>query len=120
MSDRQHREDQAAEERTADLGFARVDIDRARRTGDPEVVYGEGKTPEQVVEILTTLHARHPERAVLATRLSPQHLWAAITPEALRTLLTNTGTAAPPGLDDLANAGNAPPISVDGPSLPGL
>jgi NCAIR mutase (PurE)-related protein len=55
---------------TADLGFARLDIDRARRTGDPEVVYGEGKTPEQVVEILTTLHARHPERAVLATRLA--------------------------------------------------
>ena len=55
---------------TADLGFARLDIDRARRTGDPEVVYGEGKTPGQVVEILTTLHERHPERAVLATRLS--------------------------------------------------
>jgi NCAIR mutase (PurE)-related protein len=57
-------------ERTADLGFARLDVDRARRTGDPEVVYGEGKTAEQVVDILTTLHARHPERAVLATRLS--------------------------------------------------
>jgi NCAIR mutase (PurE)-related protein len=59
-------------ERTADLGFARVDVDRARRTGDPEVVYGEGKTPTQVVQILETLHARHPERAVLATRLSPE------------------------------------------------
>lgn len=59
-------------ERTADLGFARVDVDRARRTGDPEVVYGEGKTPEQVVEILSTLHARHPERAALATRLSAE------------------------------------------------
>ena len=57
-------------DRTADLGFARVDVDRARRTGDPEVVYGEGKTAAQVVDILTTLHARHPERAVLATRLS--------------------------------------------------
>jgi NCAIR mutase (PurE)-related protein len=60
------------DERTADLGFARVDVDRARRTGDPEVVYGEGKTPAQVVEILRTLHARHPDRAVLATRLSPE------------------------------------------------
>src|SRR5690349_22361768 len=56
-------------ERTADLGFARVDVDRARRTGDPEVIYGAGKTPEQVVELLRTLHQRHPERAVLATRL---------------------------------------------------
>jgi NCAIR mutase (PurE)-related protein len=58
--------------RTADLGFARVDIDRARRTGDPEVVYGEGKTAAQIVDILTTLHARHPECAVLATRLTPE------------------------------------------------
>jgi NCAIR mutase (PurE)-related protein len=57
-------------ERTADLGYARVDLDRARRTGDPEVVYGLGKTPEQVVGILTRLHERHPDRAVLATRLS--------------------------------------------------
>ena len=59
-------------ERTADLGYARVDVDRAARTGDPEVVYGEGKTPEQVVGILRTLHERHPDRAVLATRLSPE------------------------------------------------
>ncbi|WP_122815974.1 nickel pincer cofactor biosynthesis protein LarB [Nocardioides pantholopis] len=58
--------------RTADLGFARVDLDRAARTGDPEVVYGAGKTPEQVVEILRTLHQRHPDRAVLATRLAPE------------------------------------------------
>jgi NCAIR mutase (PurE)-related protein len=60
------------DERTADLGFARVDVDRARRTGDPEVVYGEGKTPAQVVEILRTLHTRHPDRAVLATRLATE------------------------------------------------
>ncbi|MEI5673289.1 MULTISPECIES: nickel pincer cofactor biosynthesis protein LarB [unclassified Nocardioides] len=60
--------------RIADLGFARVDVDRAARTGDPEVVYGEGKTPDQVVAILRTLHERHPDRAVLATRLSPEAL----------------------------------------------
>ena len=55
----------------ADLGYARVDLDRAGRTGDPEVVYGAGKTPAQVVGILRTLHERHPDRAVLATRLGP-------------------------------------------------
>lgn len=59
-------------ERTADLGYARVDVDRARRTGDPEVVYGAGKTPAQVVGILTRLHERHPDRAVLATRLTDE------------------------------------------------
>jgi pyridinium-3,5-biscarboxylic acid mononucleotide synthase len=60
--------------RIADLGFARVDVDRAARTGDPEVVYGAGKTPDQVVAILRALHEKHPERAVLATRLSPEAL----------------------------------------------
>jgi NCAIR mutase (PurE)-related protein len=60
------------EELTADLGFARVDLDRAARTGDPEVVYAAGKSPEQVTAILRALHERHPDRAVLATRLSPE------------------------------------------------
>ncbi|WP_395658920.1 nickel pincer cofactor biosynthesis protein LarB [Nocardioides sp.] len=58
--------------RITDLGFARVDVDRASRTGDPEVVYGSGKTPDQVVAILRALHDKHPERAVLATRLAPE------------------------------------------------
>jgi len=71
VDDQQHA-GEAPDERTADLGFARVDVDRARRTGDPEVVFGQGKTAEQVVDILATLHDRHPERAVLATRLSPE------------------------------------------------
>ncbi len=57
-------------ELVADLGYARVDLDRAARTGDPEVVYGAGKTPEQVLGILRTLHEQHPDRAVLATRLT--------------------------------------------------
>ena len=60
--------------RTADLGFARVDVDRAARTGDPEVIFGAGKTPDQVVAILRALHEKHPERAVLATRLAPEAL----------------------------------------------
>jgi NCAIR mutase (PurE)-related protein len=52
-----------------DVGYARLDVDRAGRTGDAEVVYGQGKTPEQVVGALSTLSAAHPDRAVLATRL---------------------------------------------------
>ncbi len=59
-----------------DLGFARLDTDRAARTGDPEVVYGAGKTPEQVVQILRSLHDAHPGRAVLATRLSDEAIAA--------------------------------------------
>ncbi|HXQ49163.1 MAG TPA: phosphoribosylaminoimidazole carboxylase, partial [Thermoplasmata archaeon] len=36
--------------------FARVDRDRPRRVGVPEVVLGEGKTVEHVVSILRELH----------------------------------------------------------------
>lgn len=53
----------------ADLGFARLDTGRAARTGDPEVVFGQGKKPEELVEILTRLHQAHPDRAILATRV---------------------------------------------------
>ncbi len=51
-----------------DLGFARLDLDRVRRTGDPEVVLASAKTPAQTVEALVHLAAAHPDRAVLATR----------------------------------------------------
>lgn len=57
-----------------DLGFARLDTHRALRTGDPEVVYAEGKTPEQTVALLGALvDAGTP---ALATRLGPDHVAA--------------------------------------------
>jgi pyridinium-3,5-biscarboxylic acid mononucleotide synthase len=41
--------------RTADIGFARLDLGREQRTGTPEVVYAAGKTPEQTVACLGAL-----------------------------------------------------------------
>jgi NCAIR mutase (PurE)-related protein len=83
--------------RVADLGFARVDVDRAARTGDPEVVYGAGKTPDQVVSILRTLHERHPDRAVLATRLAPEALDAVgrALPDATLDVVARAATLGP-------------------------
>ena len=46
-----------------DLGFAKVDHHRALRRGFPEVVYGGGKTPEQVAAIVERIAAPRPERA---------------------------------------------------------
>lgn len=63
-----------------DLGFARLDTARPARTGDPEVVFGHAKTPEQVVALLRELHADHPDRAVLATRID-EPTQAAVTAE---------------------------------------
>ncbi|TDD43888.1 nickel pincer cofactor biosynthesis protein LarB [Kribbella antibiotica] len=67
-----HLPDQGPQPGVHDLGYARLDTDRLERTGDAEVVYGAGKTPSQVVELLRTLHATHPDNAVLATRLTPE------------------------------------------------
>lgn len=50
-----------------DLGFAQLDIDREKRTGFPEVIFGEGKTAEQIEEIFRRL-TEHTDR-VLATRV---------------------------------------------------
>ncbi len=52
-----------------DLGFAKLDNHRELRRGFPEVILGQGKTVEQVVEIAARLCARH--SVVLATRLEP-------------------------------------------------
>lgn len=50
-----------------DLGFARVDQHRGLRTGDPEVVYGAGKTPAQAVAIVRSLRT-DTSRPALVTR----------------------------------------------------
>jgi NCAIR mutase (PurE)-related protein len=48
--------------------FALLDVDRRQRTGVPEVVFGEGKTPEQIFALLAELRARDPQAPALATR----------------------------------------------------
>jgi NCAIR mutase (PurE)-related protein len=53
-----------------DLGFARVDHHRALRKGFPEIIYGEGKTVEQIIEIAQRLIAQG--HYALITRLNPQ------------------------------------------------
>jgi NCAIR mutase (PurE)-related protein len=55
----------------ADLGFAQVDTHRALRKGFPEVIFGGGKTPAQIVKIASKL-VENGDR-VLATRLTPEH-----------------------------------------------
>jgi NCAIR mutase (PurE)-related protein len=52
------------------LEFATLDHQRALRVGFPEVIFGLGKTPKQVLAIATRLAARHP--VILATRLEPE------------------------------------------------
>lgn len=58
-----------------DLGFARLDTHRSLRVGFAEVVFCQGKTPEQVAAILARLAAGG--GSVLATRATPAHYEAA-------------------------------------------
>lgn len=54
-----------------DLGFAKLDHHRELRRGVPEVIYGAGKTPEQIADIAAAMLAKGPER-ILITRLSEE------------------------------------------------
>ncbi|HIK44408.1 MAG TPA: nickel pincer cofactor biosynthesis protein LarB [Leptolyngbyaceae cyanobacterium M65_K2018_010] len=49
--------------------FAKVDHHRTLRTGFPEVIWGPGKTVNQIVQIMRSLHQRNP--VVMATRIEP-------------------------------------------------
>lgn len=52
-----------------DLDFAKVDHHRALRKGFPEVIFGQGKTPEQIASIAEALLRRSAQ--LLVTRASP-------------------------------------------------
>lgn len=55
----------------AELGFAAVDTHRALRKGFPEVIFGAGKTPEQVVAIAGKVVQA--DSRVLVTRIGEEH-----------------------------------------------
>ena len=54
-----------------DLGYAVVDHHRALRQGAKEVIYGAGKTPEQMDGILHSMESRG-ETDIIITRLAPE------------------------------------------------
>ena len=66
-------QDELAEKLSApgleEMGFATLDTDRHRRTGIPEVIYSEGKSPQQLAQIAGRLHEKGiPILATRATR----------------------------------------------------
>lgn len=63
-----------------DLGYAKVDLHRAVRQGAAEVIYGEGKTAEQLIGIASALQ-KNDVSPILITRLSAEK--AQIVAEAL-------------------------------------
>ena len=55
----------------ADIGYAKVDLHRKVRSGAAEVIYGAGKTPEQIIGILDVMRESG-QKTILVTRLSPE------------------------------------------------
>ena len=54
-----------------DLGFAKPDYHRSLRQGLAEVIYGAGKTPEQIRDIAARMRSQG-QRTVLITRMRPE------------------------------------------------
>ncbi len=54
-----------------DIGFAKVDLHRGIRQGAPEVIYGAGKTVEQMIEIIKVMQ-ENAQKTILVTRLSKE------------------------------------------------
>ena len=68
--------DHLSESPFEDLGFARVDHHRAVRQGFPEVVFGQGKTSDQIAAIAEQIVARR--HTLLVTR-ADEHTHRAVT-----------------------------------------
>jgi NCAIR mutase (PurE)-related protein len=86
VSDGRLTPDQAAERLRSlpyeDLGFAKVDHHRALRRGFPEVVFGAGKSPEQILAIAEKIVGRAQNLLVTRTTAEVHQLLAARHPEA--------------------------------------
>ncbi len=54
-----------------DIGYAKVDFHRGIRQGAPEVIYGAGKTPEQIIGIVGSM-LKNKQETILITRMSKE------------------------------------------------
>lgn len=90
--------------------FAHLDLERANRTGIPEVVWGLGKTPAQIAAILQQMYEQ--SGVAMATRVSPSAAQAiqAQLPDCTydplaETLVLGTPRVSHPGLVGVITAG---------------
>lgn len=94
------------------LGFAVVDDSREHRTGLAEVVYGEGKSADQLVALLAHLVGRHGRG--LATRVDAAKAAAvlALAPHVRYEPVPRLLWDAAPGVDPFAPPADAPTVAV--------
>lgn len=96
--------------RTEELGFATLDHHRSIRQGSAEVVFGEGKTVEEAVEI--AFHLSESGVPVLLTRLDPEKRAALKTrfPEGRMNERARTFMVNPP--EEMGSQGDRPFVAV--------
>ncbi len=58
--------------------FAKIDHHRSLRTGFPEVIWGQDKTPQQIARIMEVMRQRN--QVVMATRITPE-VYAILQPK---------------------------------------
>lgn len=80
-----------------DLGHSHVDTHRELRCGHPEVIYGAGKTPTQILEIARVILDRHDR--LLVTRVSDEAARSCMLelPRAQHNTVARTITVEPEG-----------------------
>jgi NCAIR mutase (PurE)-related protein len=96
-----------------DIGHARIDHHRALRTGMPEVIYAQGKSPEQTAEIFARMAANGTD--VLATRADAATAAAVLastpaalySPQARAITLRQSPAAEPVGRIAILSAGTS-------------
>ena len=73
-----------------DMGFANIDTSRLHRTGIPEVIFGSGKTTEQVKQIAQRMYEKGMD--ILATRVTDEIYQAVktVVPDAVYNSLART------------------------------
>ena len=54
-----------------DIDFAKIDLHRKLRQGAAEVIYGAGKTPQQIIKIVQTM-LESGQKTILITRLDKE------------------------------------------------
>ncbi len=107
-----------------ELGYAKIDEHRALRTGQAEVIFGQGKTPEQIAGIAARMAENHARVLVTRTTLEAYEAVVQVLPDAVwhetAGLITvgeepdSTGSAQRSSTDSAASAGvrQAPRIAI--------
>src|SRR6185503_17113379 len=91
-----------------DLGFAKVDHHRALRRGFPEVVFGAGKTPEQILAIAEKIAGRGQNLLVTRTTAEVYRLPAAPRRAGTRTRARSGSSSRRPPRCRAASRSSAP------------